>query len=232
MDDDVREAIEQLRGELKDLGRARTPNERRESQAGVRDAREDLEDVLRREGYRISRRDLDRLVEDEAESEAEAEARREARRRRGGVDVVAEDEHDETPPAPPPKPKRRRRATTAAADKIKSRIDKRADAVKETLQELIRLRRPDLDVEGLTFVEVVDRDADAWGRFVAQLAEWFTPLGGVIDLVFGAPLMTLVGLAPSVRAARRDLSERRSRKKAERAAAEAEAAQRSDGLHE
>ena len=60
--------------------------------------------------------------------------------------------------------------------------------------------------------------ADAWGRFLAQVAEWVVPFGRLVDLIFGAPLLALVGLAPSVRAARRDLRVRRERVKAEREA--------------
>ena len=123
----------------------------------------------------------------------------------------------ETEPTPEPKPKRKRRASTAAPKRT-SRFERRAESAKRTLQELIRLRKPDLDVEGLTFLEVVDRDADAWGRFVAQVAEWVVPFGQLVDLVFGAPLLALVGLAPSVRAARRDLRARREKIKAEREA--------------
>lgn len=124
----------------------------------------------------------------------------------------------ETTAPPAEKPKRKRRASTTAQPKRTSRFERRAESAKRTLQELIRLRKPDLDVEGLTFLEVVDRDADAWGRFVAQVAEWVVPFGQLVDLVFGAPLLALVGLAPSVRAARRDLRARRERAKAEREA--------------
>ncbi len=126
-----------------------------------------------------------------------------------------DDEPDTTPPVEE-KPKRRRNRATAAPKRT-SRFERRAESAKKTLRELIRLRKPDLDVEGLTFLEVVDRDADAWGKFVAQVAEWVVPFGQLVDLVFGAPLLALVGLAPSVRAARRDLRDRRERIKAEKA---------------
>jgi hypothetical protein len=145
------------------------------------------------------------------------------------MDVSNIDDDDalvEPSAATEPKPKRtRNRATRSDAGTGKtrtSRAQRRADAARDTLREILRLRKPDLDVEGLSFVEVVDRDADAWGHFVAQLAEWFSPVGQLVDLLFGAPLMTLIGLAPSVRAARRDLSSRTERKKTERVAREAE----------
>lgn len=133
-----------------------------------------------------------------------------------------DDETDETETEPTtaettPKRKRRSRATTTQPKRT-SRFERRAESAKRTLQEVIRLRRPDLDVEGLSFLDVVDRDADAWGRFLAQLAEWVIPFGQLIDLIFGAPLLALVGLAPSVRAARRDLRVRRERVRAEREA--------------
>ncbi len=126
------------------------------------------------------------------------------------------DEGEGTTPDPPEQPKPRRRRKTQGPQRT-SRFERRAEAAKKTLREIIRLRKPDLDVEGLTFLEVVDRDADAWGRFIAQLAEWVAPFGQLVDLVFGAPLLALVGLAPSVRAARRDLAARRTRKREEAA---------------
>ncbi len=67
MDDDVKAAFDDLRGELKELARARTPATKREAERDVRDAREDLEDVLRREGYRLSRRELDAMIDEREE---------------------------------------------------------------------------------------------------------------------------------------------------------------------
>ncbi len=49
-----------------------------------------------------------------------------------------------------------------------------------------------------------------------------------MDLVFGAPLMALIGLAPSVRAARRDLAGRKRRLQEERARQQAEQAQEAE----
>ncbi len=104
MDEDVKDAIEQLRGELKDLGRARTPNERRESERGVQDAREDLEDVLRREGYRINRRDLDRLVD--ADDERKFNDRLDkALAARAAADAEEEEEEELDADGNPVKPK-------------------------------------------------------------------------------------------------------------------------------
>lgn len=134
------------------------------------------------------------------------------------------DVDDDTPPDTPPpeeKPKRRRRQTSAAK-KPTSRFERRAEKAKTTLRELIKLRRPDLDVSGLTFLEVVDRDADAWGKAVAQVAEWLIPFGQLVDLIFGQPLLVMLSLAPSVRAARRDLVVRRERRKQQRLLAEQE----------
>lgn len=67
MDDDVKAAFDELRAEMKDLARARTPAQRQSAERDVRDAREDLEDVLRREGYRLSRRDLDAMIDEREE---------------------------------------------------------------------------------------------------------------------------------------------------------------------
>lgn len=137
------------------------------------------------------------------------------------MDVSEEPVDADTPEKAEPKPRRRRSRSDAGKPRL-SRSDRRAESAKQTIQELIRLRKPDLDVAGMSFVEVVDRDADAWGKFIAFLAEKIVPFGQLVDLVFGAPVMILVGLAPSVRAARRDLRERRARKQAERAAKAAE----------
>lgn len=63
MDPDVQEALDEFRRELRTLAGARTPRERTAAREDVDDAREDLEDVLRRHGYKLSRRDLDELVE-------------------------------------------------------------------------------------------------------------------------------------------------------------------------
>lgn len=65
MDDEIRQALDELRAELRDeLRSSRTPTERSSAREH---AREDLEDVLRREGYRLSRRQLDRMIEEDDE---------------------------------------------------------------------------------------------------------------------------------------------------------------------
>lgn len=99
---------------------------------------------------------------------------------------------------------------------VSTRFERRSKRATETIRELVRVRRPDLDVSGLSTFEVVDRDAEAWGDFFAQLAEWFVPFGAFLDLFFGTGLVRMLRIAPSFRAARRDLSERRERRAAER----------------
>lgn len=64
MEDDVREALEELRESVAELGRARTPQRRQQAQRQVAEEREDLEEVLRANGYRLSRKDLDELIEE------------------------------------------------------------------------------------------------------------------------------------------------------------------------
>lgn len=67
MDDDVREALDELREENARLKRALESGSRRDqtrAREEVASAREDLEDVLRREGYRFSRKDLDRIAQE------------------------------------------------------------------------------------------------------------------------------------------------------------------------
>lgn len=102
---------------------------------------------------------------------------------------------------------------------VSTRFERRAKRVEETIRELVKLGKPDLDVEGLSFSEVVNRDVSAWGRFFAQLAEWLPPFGAAIDLVFGSPLVTVLNMLPSFRAARRDLRVRREQRQAELEAA-------------
>ena len=94
---------------------------------------------------------------------------------------------------------------------VSTRFQRRAEKAKETVRELVRIRMPELDVSELSFVETIDRDADAWGDFLAQLGEWFVPFGTFLDLVFGVGLIRMLRIAPSVRAGRRELAERRER---------------------
>jgi hypothetical protein len=64
MEDDVREAIDELRDLVRQGLQARTPERRQEARNDVREAREDLETVLRREGYSFSRKELDALTKE------------------------------------------------------------------------------------------------------------------------------------------------------------------------
>jgi hypothetical protein len=105
MDDDVREALDEMQDAIAALGKARTPAAKRTAQADVAAEREDLEDVLRREGYRVSRKDLDALIE----------TREEERLRKMLAKIKAEEEPEEDEPEldaegkpvakPKPKPK-------------------------------------------------------------------------------------------------------------------------------
>lgn len=67
MDDDVKEAFDELRAEMREAARARTTSERSAGDRHVREARADLEDVLRENGYRLSRRDLDAMIDEREE---------------------------------------------------------------------------------------------------------------------------------------------------------------------
>jgi hypothetical protein len=155
-------------------------------------------------------------------------------------------EHDDElggePPEPKPERKKRSdagkpRSPSSGGVKIKpptQRFQRRAEKAQNMLSELLALGKPDLDVEGLSFLEVVDRDVVAWGRFFAQLGEWLVPFGTAIDLFFGSPLVVLLNMAPSVRAARRDLAMRSERRAVERqlAAEEQEAREVIEREHE
>jgi hypothetical protein len=131
---------------------------------------------------------------------------------------------DETQPAEPkPQPGQRKKRSDAGkprgSGRPHSRFARRSAKAAETVRELVRIRMPELDVSELSFVETVDRDADAWGDFLAQVAEWVEPFGVFLDLVFGAALIRVLRVAPSFSAGRRELVERRERVAATRAAA-------------
>lgn len=66
MDDDVKEAFDELRAEMREAARAR-PADRASSERHIREARADLEDVLRENGYRLSRRELDAMIDEREE---------------------------------------------------------------------------------------------------------------------------------------------------------------------
>lgn len=101
------------------------------------------------------------------------------------------------------------------------RHQRRAAAAASTIRDFTRLRRPDLDTEAMGLLEVIDRDAEAWGDALAWLAELLLPLGLVLDAIAGAPpVAVIVRLVPSFRAARRARIERRARAEAEAAEAE------------
>lgn len=101
------------------------------------------------------------------------------------------------------------------------RHQRRAGAAASTIRDFTRLRRPDLDTDAMSLLEVIDRDAEAWGDALAWLAELLLPLGLVLDAIAGAPpVAVIVKLVPSFRAARRSRIERRARQEAEAAEAE------------
>lgn len=109
MDDDVREALDEMQDAIAALGKARTPAARREAKAEVAAEREDLEDALRREGYKFTRKDLDSL----------AEARDEERLRRMLAKIKAEEDEgiDEPELDDEGKPVAKQKAKKPAGDK-------------------------------------------------------------------------------------------------------------------
>lgn len=94
MEDDVREALEELRSELADQRRARTPAAQREARSGVAEAREDLEEVLRREGYHLSRRELDAMLEQRDEAKFRARMDRYLDELAAGEEEAGEEDDD------------------------------------------------------------------------------------------------------------------------------------------
>lgn len=120
----------------------------------------------------------------------------------------------------PQKPERKQRSDKGkprSHARGAGRFQRRAEKATETVHELARIRLPELDVSELSFVETVDRDAESWGDFLAQLGEWFVPFGAFLDLFFGVGLVRVLRIAPSFRAGRRELVERRERRNEERA---------------
>lgn len=103
---------------------------------------------------------------------------------------------------------------------VSTRFERRASRAEETVRQLVELGKPDLDISDKSFVEIVHRDAKAWGRFLAQLGEWIVPFGAFVDLAFGQPFVILLNVVPSFRAARRDFAQARERRAAERSAEE------------
>lgn len=128
--------------------------------------------------------------------------------------------------------KRTRTRKTTAAPTSNSRLERRAAKVKETILEAVQWVGLDFGGEELSFVETLKRDADRVGHGVAAIAENFKPFGVVIDKVFGVtgPLAIFVALAPSIRAARRDLTAKLTerRRRQEEAAREAELQEQTD----
>lgn len=120
LDDDARRELDAIRSELREeldeLRRSRTAGAG-DSAAATREARADLEDVLRREGYRMSRRELDELVRarDEAALEAKLEAMLDAREAaRAAAEEEAEEEAEDGDGG---KEKEKRKTKTGAGKK-------------------------------------------------------------------------------------------------------------------
>src|SRR6202451_3885799 len=104
MDDDVTAAIEELQDQVGKLAKARTPAARTTAREDVSDARDDLEDVLRREGYRLSRRDLDAILEEREGRKFNERLERALKAREEEADEEAEID-DDGKPKPKPKAK-------------------------------------------------------------------------------------------------------------------------------
>ena len=114
MDDDVKTAFDELRAEMRDAARARTPAARTEGDRHVREAREDLEDVLRREGYRLTRRELDRLVEEDEDRRFNDRLDK-ALAARAAAEADEDDDEDELDDEGNPKAKKKTAAKKPAA---------------------------------------------------------------------------------------------------------------------
>lgn len=123
MDDDVRQALDEMRQEMRELARARTPAQRSSARDDVREAREDLEDVLRREGYQISRRQLDELLEQEDERKFNARMEK-FLADRAAADEADEDDQDDDGEGANGKPKPKRKPKPKAGATV---VDEEAE---------------------------------------------------------------------------------------------------------
>lgn len=112
MDDDVKEAFDELRAEMREAARAR-PADRASSERHVREARADLEDVLRENGYRLSRRELDAMI-DEREERRFNERLDKALAARAAAEQQEEEEEEEVGEDGKPKAKAKQKAKPAA----------------------------------------------------------------------------------------------------------------------
>lgn len=121
----------------------------------------------------------------------------------------AEETRDDEQKKQPERKKRSDAGKPRSHSRGAGRFTRRSEKATETVRELVRIRMPELDTSELSFAETVERDADAWGDFLAQLGEWFVPFGTVLDLFFGAGLVRVLRVAPSFRAGRRELAARR-----------------------
>jgi predicted ABC-class ATPase len=107
LDDETRRELEELRNEIADLRRSRATSRPDTTGLGQTLARADLDEVLRENGYRLNRRELDDLVKsrDDAALESKLEALLTAREAAAAAAEEEEEEEEELDENGKPKPK-------------------------------------------------------------------------------------------------------------------------------
>jgi hypothetical protein len=88
---EVRDALGELRGAIEELRSSPPGQPQREARRDVADAEDELEQTLRKHGYRLSRADLDSVVDERSYDRFKT--------------FMERLEREKTPPPPPPEPK-------------------------------------------------------------------------------------------------------------------------------
>lgn len=119
---------------------------------------------------------------------------------------MAVDEQQQPAAAAAGRPRRRKPPTAGRGERLAAKIT-------ETIRELCRWGAPPADDGSLGLRDTLRRDADRIGAAAAAVVARNPAIERAADLLFGegGPLQILIALAPSVRAARRDLAARRAK---------------------
>lgn len=105
--EELRELVAAQAASIEELKKAATPTQRREARADVKDAEDDLEKLLRKHGYEVTRADLDAM----AEEKAYARFARFLERAKAETDDETDDDDETAAPADEVARKRRSKTT-------------------------------------------------------------------------------------------------------------------------
>lgn len=118
LDEEARRELDAVRAELADALEELRRRPSADSSGAVREAKLDLDDALRREGYRLSRRELDELVRarDDAALEAKLAAMLDAREAAAREAAEQEEEEEEEEDGGEPAGKKTKRKKSGDGD--------------------------------------------------------------------------------------------------------------------